>query len=136
MIFHAIGDIAEVSRHGGLQSLRAKGKSDGVDGVVRNGETGNLNIANYNSSSCLKPFDGGKFLAPGDHRRGFVGKEHGLHQRLADHGEAGNVIAVLMSNKDSVDLGGILADSGKSRKRFAAAQTGVDQNAGTVSGDE
>ena len=45
MMADGIGKIAEIGRDRNLDSFGAKGKSDGIGRVVRDGEAGNVDIA-------------------------------------------------------------------------------------------
>ena len=50
--------------------------------------------------------------------------------------QAANVIGVLMSNQDGIQILDIFADHCKSRQCIASAETRVDENARTPAGNE
>lgn len=49
-----IGDIAQISRDRHLHALRGQSKSDRINGIVRNSEAGDVEIADREPASGLE----------------------------------------------------------------------------------
>jgi hypothetical protein len=60
---------------------------------------------------------------------GGLGEEYRNAQPPRQHGEAGDVVDVLMGDEDGAEGGGVFADSGHAPQQLAATQAGVHQDA-------
>ncbi len=136
--FDMIGDVAEVGADGYLGAVRAKGESDRVGGIMGNTNGMDVDITNREALAGLDGLHTTQALAKrfgknalhgaqggfGDVERGFPETEH-LR-------EAVTVVGVLVGDEDAVDVLDASFDSGEARKRFALAETGVDEEAGAL----
>src|ERR1700679_317195 len=95
-----IGHVAEVGRDGDLESLRAESEADGIDGVMRNGEAGDVDVADGKRRSSRKGFDlRSKVFRPRDHGRGEARNVNRNIEFSGNHLKPCDVIAVLVGDE-------------------------------------
>ena len=131
-----IGEIAEVGGDGDFDALGAEGEAYGVGCIVGDGEAVDVDIADDEAGAGLEEFEDGLELAPGDGGGGEAAAVDGDAELLRDGGEAGDVVGMLVSNNDGGQRFGVDVDGGQALEGFLAAQTGVDEDAGSLGGDE
>ena len=59
-----IGDIAEIGGHGNFDAMRREREADRISGIVGNGKTRDIEIADGEASAGLKSFNGRLRIAP------------------------------------------------------------------------
>jgi hypothetical protein len=139
MDFDELGHVAEVGDDGQFCAVGAEGKGDRVGGVVWNGEGVDIDVADGEALAGVNGFKAIEALAEsvgknlvhrvhsgfGNVKRGFPESEH-LRQAVA-------VVGVLVGNEDAVEAGDGLFDGGEAGESFALAESGVNEEAGTLS---
>jgi hypothetical protein len=131
-----VGEIAQVSGNGDLDAFGFERESDGVGGIVRDGEAIDFDIADSEARSGLEEREARDEFAPGDGGRGQERAVDRDVELAGDGGDAGDVIGVLVGDEDGVDGFGIDIDGGETLEGFLAAQSGVDQDSGAAGGDQ
>lgn len=136
-----IGDVAEVGRKADLNSFCAKAEADGVDGIMWDRKAVNFDIADGEGSARLERFDDGLILAPIDRRCREARDVHGPIRPGSigisrDADEPGDVVGVLVSNEDAVQIVELFADRVEARHDFFSAQASVHEDACTPGGDK
>jgi len=133
-----IGQVAEIGADGDLGAIGAEGESDGVGGVVRDGECVDVDIADGEALPGLDGLDTPKALAEG------VGQDalEGVHRRLGDVQrrfpeaedlrEAVAVVGVLVGDENGVEAIDVAFDGGETGQGFALAEAGVNEDAGAI----
>ena len=136
--FHEFGQVAEVGDDRDFDSIRAKGEPQGVDGVVRNAEGRDFNVADDKSlpgpnvlhavQALVRSFrqDAQHFSV-----RGFVQINRGAP--LAQHlRERADVIGMFVGDDDTVETIDVASDRGKAPQRFFFAKPCVHQQTGLL----
>jgi hypothetical protein len=103
---------------------------------VGDGEAVDVDIADGEGGAGLEEFELGDEFAPGDRGCGEARAIDGNAKLLRDGGEAGDVVGMFVRYKDSVEGFGIDSNGGQALKSFFAAETCVDEDAGSRGGDE
>src|SRR5579863_439427 len=134
VMLYQLGHVAEVGDDGDFFAVGAESVADGVGGIVRNGERGDFDIADYEFNSGADVFDAldFSFWAVAIHflnfamgREGEVGGTFPLAGHLR---ETVGVIAVLVGYEDAVHFFGTrAAESFKTPQHFFFAKPGVNQ---------
>jgi len=132
------GHIAEIGDDGQLCAVRTKRKPNRIGGIVRNGESVDVDIANGEMLASANRLDTTKAF-PKRMRQNAL---HGVHRWFGDverrfpetqHlGKAVAVIRVFVGDEDAVDAVNGFLDGGEPRQRFALAQAGVHEEAGAL----
>lgn len=107
-----IGHVAEIGREGHLHALRGNSEADRVDGIVRNGETGDVEIADREPATGLEDFDCGATFIPIDELRRAAREIDGQRpfSGFDKCSQAAGVIAMFMRNKNSVEIRNVFSD--------------------------
>jgi len=133
-----IGDVAEIRYDPDFDSFSPEAKPHRIDGVVRDSEAADLDIAYREAGSRSKTVERRSEVVP-EHA---VGREarHVYWKRMlaltSQRHQPANVIGVLMRNQDGIQIFDIFADDRESRQRIAAAETRVDENSRAPAGNE
>jgi hypothetical protein len=134
--FDELGHVAEVSADGHLGAVGAKGETDGIDGIVRDGESVDVDVANTKALARLNGFNATEALAEGfrenalKNAHGRFGDEKRRLPETENLRKTVAVIAVLVSDEDSVEVIEVAFDGGKAGKSFAFAEASVNKDAG------
>jgi len=136
--FHQFGQIAEVGDDCDFHSIRAKCKSQRVDGIVRNRKRRDFDVAHEEALAGANVLDAVQALVRSFRQdahhlgvRGFV--EIDGRAPLAQHlRERADVICVFVGDDDAVEAIDIAADCGKAPHRFFFSESRVDQQPGPV----
>lgn len=131
-----LGHVAEVGGDGHFEALGAEGETDGVGGVVGDGEAIDVDVADGETGAGLEEFEDGLEFAPRDGGRGEAAAVDGDPEFLGDGGEAGDVVGMLVGDEDGGEGFGVDVDGGEALEGFLAAEAGVDEDAGAVGRDE
>lgn len=129
------GHVAEIGADGDLMAIGAEGKADGIGGIVRDGKSVNVNIADGEALAGLDGFDAAKTLAErirenalelihcwfGDVERSFPEAEN-LGKTVA-------MVGVLVSDEDGVEAVDVAFDGSEASEGFALAKPGVNDDA-------
>src|SRR5712692_2484506 len=138
MDFDMIGHVAEVGDDSELGAVGAKCKSDGISSIMRNSKGVNLDVANGKALAGVNGFDSleplsKRFREDALHR--VQGRFRNVERRLPETEhlrEAITVIGVLVGDENAVDVLDGSFDSREAGKRFALAETGVNEEAGPL----
>src|SRR5713226_3872636 len=133
MHFDERGQVAEIGDQSKLGAVGAEGEGHRVGGVVGNGESVDVDVANREALSGMNGFNTVEALAQRS-RKNATHRIHGglgdVERRLpkAEHlREAVAVVSVLVGDKDAVEVGDALLDGGEPGESFALAEAGVDE---------
>jgi hypothetical protein len=109
-----IGDIAEIGGNGDFDAMRRKRVADRVRGIMRNGETGNIEIAYREATARLKSLERRLGFAPYDVGRGAIGEiNRNRPPTVFRQGrQTADMIVMLVSNQDRIERGDVFADCG------------------------
>ena len=103
--------------------MRGEREADRIDGIMRDGETRYVEVANLERTACLKFFDHGRGLAPIDETRGAAGDiDRKARFRAIDQGrEAVGVIRVFMGYQNGAESVNVFSNGSQTLGDFAAA---------------
>jgi hypothetical protein len=133
--FDELGHVAEVGADGDLGAIGAKGETDGIDGIVRDGEGVDVDVADTKALAWLNGFNPTEALAEGFWENALKNAHGGLGDEERSLPEPENlrktvaVIGVLVSDKDGVEVIEVAFDGGEASKSFAFAETSVNKDA-------
>jgi hypothetical protein len=136
MNFDEFGHVAKVGADGYLGAIGAKGKADGIDGVVRNGEGVHVDIADREALARLNGFDASQTLTESFRENTLKRAQGGLGNvkrslpQAQDLRESIAVIGMLVGDEDGIEMFEVALDGGESSKGFAFAEAGVHKDAG------
>lgn len=138
MVLDGIWDVAKIGGNPDFDARGAKGVADRIDGIVRNGETVDRDIADRERTACLETFDGGFAGFPIDDRRGALRNVdgNGAAQFAEEAAEAGNVIGVFVGDEDGVEPIKRFARGGETLHEIAYTQARVNEEARRVGGNQ
>ena len=136
VIADGLGEVAEVGGDADAEAFGAEAEADGVGGVVGDGERGDGDVADGEGLAGLEGFEVRGEVAPGDAGRGEAGQVDGDAKEAGEGDEAADVVGVFVGDEDGVEGGGVFADGGEAVEDFAAAQAGVDEQAGAAGGEK
>ena len=134
--FDKLGHIAEVGTDGNLGTVGAKGETDGIDGIVRDSESVDVDVADTKALARLNRFNTAEAFAES------LGENtlKNAHGRFRDEErslpETENlrkpvaVIGVFVSDEDSVEMIEVAFDGGETSERFAFTKASVNEDAG------
>jgi hypothetical protein len=132
------GHVAEIGADGHLGAVRPKSEADGIGGVVRDGESVDVNVADGKALASLDGFDAAEALSESvgeDALEGVHGGFGDVQRRFPDAEdlrEAVAVVGVFVGDEDGVEMVDVAFDSGEAGEGFAFAETGVNEDAGGV----
>ena len=118
-----ICDVAQVGGDGNFDSLRSKREAHRIDGIVRDGETRNIEIADSKRAAGLKLFEHGSGLPPINETCRAVGEiDRKARFRTVDqNGQPVGVVRMLMRNQDGAQSVNVFSNGGQALRDFAAA---------------
>ncbi len=131
-----IGHIAQVGYQTHFNALRAKAEAYRIDGVVRNGEAIDFDIAYTKCRPGLETIQARRVFAPGDGGRGEAGDEDGHVEQAGQGHQAADVIGMLMRDEDGIQLFGVFLNGGEAGQNVALAEAGIDEDARFFGADE
>jgi hypothetical protein len=134
--FDELGHVAEVGANGHLGAVGAKSETDGIDGIVRNGEGVDVDVADTKALARLNGFNATEALAEGlgenalkDTHGGLSDEERSLPE-TQDLRETIAVIGVFVSDEDSVEMIEVRFDGGETSESIAFTEASVNKDAG------
>jgi hypothetical protein len=136
VVADGFGEVAEVGGDADAEAFGAEAEADGVGGVVGDGEGGDGDVADGEGLAGLEGFQFGGEVAPGDARRGEAGQIDRDAKEAGEGDEAADVVRVFVGYEDGVEGGGVFPDGGEAVEDFAAAEPGVDEQAGAAGGEK
>jgi hypothetical protein len=134
--FDKLGHIAEVGTDGNLGAVGAKSETDGIDGIVRDSEGVDIDVADTKALAGLNGFNATEALAEGFGENALKNAHGGLGDEERSLPETENlrktvaVIGVFVSDEDSVEVIEIAFDGGEASKGFAFTKASVNKDAG------
>ncbi len=131
-----IRNVAEIGDHAELDALGAEAEADGVDGIVRDSEAVDFDVADREARAGLKTLEARCGVFPIDQRRGLMCHVDRGRSFFCEAHEAGDVIAMLVGDEDGVEAAGLFADGRKAPGEFLETEAGVDQDTGAVRGQQ
>ncbi len=136
MDFDEFRHVAEIGADGHFSAIGAKSEADGIDGVMRDGEGMNINIANTETLAGLNGLDAAQALAESLGKNalksthgGSSDIERGLPE-TEDLRETVAMIGVLVGDEDCVEMIEAALDGGKPSEGFAFAEPSIYKDAG------
>src|ERR1035438_3090469 len=136
MKLDGIRQVAKICNYTDLDSVRAKAESHRIDGIVWDGKTVHLDVADGERGSCLKAIELGRVFAPGKRGSCQTRDVNGRVELPSQRNQAAHMIGVLMGDQDGIHAVALLINSGKTREKIALTQAGVHQDTGTLGSDE
>ena len=136
MMADRIRKIAQIGRDRNLDAFGAEGKSHGIGGVMRDGETGDVDIADGEARAGLEHFERRHVFAPGN---GGGGQARKYTRECAVFGrwpEAGDVVGVLVGDENRGERLGVDARGVETLEGFFAGEARVDEETGPLRGDQ
>ena len=131
-----LGHVAEVGADGDLGTVGAKSETDGIDGIVRDGESVDVDITNTKALAGLNGFNATETFAKGlgenalKNAHGGLGDEERSLPETQDLRETIAVIRVFVSDKDGVEMIEVAFDGGEASESFAFTEASVNKDAG------
>jgi len=132
---YVIWQIAEIGADGNFGAVGAEGESDGVGGVVRDGEGVDVDVADGETLAGLDGFDAAETLAESIRQNAL----ESFHRRLSDveRGfpeaedlrQAVAVVGVLVRDEDRVEAINVALNGGEASEGFALSEAGVNEDA-------
>jgi hypothetical protein len=122
-----VGNVTEIGGNAELNALRAQTETNGIDGVVWDGETVYIDVADGDGRARLEQLELSRMSAPVDRRRGEMRHIYGHFHPFGDSGQTGDMIAMLVGNEDTIQSFGLLTNRSESLHSLAHAQTGIHQ---------
>jgi len=136
MHFDHFGEVAEIGTDGHFASVAAEGKTDGIGGIVGNGESVDVDVANRKVLAGLDGLDTLETLlesvgkdAAQSIQGGFGDVERRRFPKAENLGKTVAMIGMLVSDEDGVEAIEVTVDSGKAGESFAFAKASVDEDA-------
>jgi hypothetical protein len=131
-----VRQVAEIGADGDFGAVGAEGESDWVGGVVRDGESVNVDVADGETLAGLDGFDAAETLAESIRQNAL----ESFHRRLSDveRGfpeaedlrQAVAVVGVLVGDEDRVEAIDVALDGSEASEGFALSEAGVNEDAG------
>ena len=124
MNFDELGHVAEIGADGDFYALGAEGQTDGIGGIVGDGEGVDVDIADGEVLACFNFFHAAQAFGESvgeDAVEGVEGRFGGVERSFPEAEnlrEADAVIGVFVSDEDSVEIVEIAIDGGR-RSRSA-----------------
>lgn len=133
-----IGNVSEIGRDRDLHATARQSEADRIHGIMRNCEASDVKIADSEPAARLKDFAGRRRFAPIDKLAGAAREIHRQRSFGAFYqsNQAACVVAMFMRDQNCVEICDIFADRGQPLADFTAAESGVNQNPGTIRRNE
>src|SRR5579872_938369 len=131
-----VRDISEIGDDADLDALRLKAKAYRVDGIMRNGEAVDFDVADGQARARLKALQARGTAFPIDQRRREATDVNHGSDFLREPRQAADVIRVLVRDQDGVDAVGLLANGCQALRELLETEAGVDQDAGLLGRDQ
>lgn len=134
--FDKLGHIAEVRADGHFGAVGTKGETDGIDGVVRDGESVDVDVADTKALARLNGFNAAEALAESFGENALKNAHGGLGDKERSLPETENlretvaVIGVFVSDEHSVEVIEVAFDGGEASESFAFTEASVNEDAG------
>ena len=134
--FDELRHVAEVGADGHLGAVGTKGETDGIDGIVRDGEGVDIDVADTEALARLNGFNATESFAEGLGENALKNAHGGFGDEERSLPETENlrktvaVIGVFVSDEDSVEVIEVALDGGETSKGFAFTETSVNKDAG------
>ena len=131
-----IGQIAEIGADGDLGAVGAESESNGVGGVVRDGERVDVDVADPETLASLDGLYAAEALAESVRQNALEGFQSGLGDvergfpEAEDLREPVAVVGVFVGDEDCVETVDIAPDGGEAGEGFAFSKAGVNEDAG------
>ena len=131
-----IGQVAKIGADGDFGAVGAEGESDGVGGIVRDGEGVDVDIADRETLSGLDGLNAAQAFTEGIGQDALECVHGGLcdvqrrFPEAEDLRKAVAVVGVFVSDEDGVESIDVALDSGEAGESFAFSEAGVNENAG------
>ena len=131
-----IGQIAEIGADGDLGAVGAESESNGVGGVVRDGERVDVDVADPETLASLDGLYAAEALAESVRQNALEGFQGGLGDiergfpEAEDLREPVAVVGVFVGDEDGVETVDIAPDGGEAGEGFAFSKAGVNEDAG------
>src|SRR6185437_5598338 len=136
MNLDGVGYIAQIRDDANANAFRHDCITDGIDGIVRDGEAGDLKFAHGKPATRLKAFQPRRDFTPLDRGRGPVGEIDRDIKLLSKRYQSTDMVAVLMRDQNGVQLFDVLADGRQPFSDLAPAQARIDKYTRSTRGDE
>ncbi len=140
VVADGIRQIAQVGGDGDFDAFGAEREPDRIDGVMRNGKAGDVDIADGETGSSLEEFELGRIfgvvLVPGNRGGGETRNVDRNAELAGDHLEAVNMIGMLVSDEDRSQRFGIVAGGFEALEGLFAGKPGVHQETGPLGCDQ
>ena len=131
-----VWQVAEIGADGDLGAVGAEGETDGIGGVVRDGEGMDVDVADGETLAGLDGLHAAEAFAESVGEDALEGVHGGLGDvergfpEAEDLREAVAVIGVFVGDEDGVETIEIAADGGEAGQGFAFSEAGVNEDAG------
>jgi phosphoribosylformylglycinamidine synthase subunit PurS len=136
MMAYRIRKIAQISGDRNLDAFGAERESDRIGRVMRDGETGDVDIADREAGTRLEQFEAGRAVAPivipSDGGRRHSGNVNRNPQLAREDLQTTDVIGMLMGNQDRGQRFRIAAGRVEAFKSFFTGKPGIDQETGSL----
>jgi len=136
MDFDQFRHIAEIGANGDLGAVGAESETDGVGGIVGNGESVDVNIADRKPLARLYGFNTTEAFAEGVRENALQSIHGGFGDIKGGLPEAENLretiamVGVFVGDENGVEATEVALDGGEARQCFAFAKASVYQDAG------
>ncbi len=138
MDLNMIRHVTEIGDDGELGAIGAEGKANGIGGVVGNGESVDVNVADGEMLTSMNGFDTAEALTESLRKNAL----HCAHGRFCDverrfpQGkhlrQAVTVIRVFVGDKDAIEMVDGFFNGTETSQGFALAESGVHEEAGML----
>jgi hypothetical protein len=134
--FDELRHVAEVGADGHLGAVGTKSETDGIDGIVRDGEGVDVDVADTEALARLNGFNATESFAEGLGENALKNAHGGFGDEERSLPETENlrktvaVIGVFVSDEDSVEVIEVALDGGEAGKSLAFTETSVNKDAG------
>ncbi len=134
--FDKFRHVAEVGADGNLGAVGAKSETDGIDGVVRDGEGVDVDIADTKALAGLNGFNAAEALAEGlgenalKNAHGGLGDVKRTLPETEDLRETIAMIGVLVGDEDGVEMIEVGFDGREAGESFTFTEASVNKDAG------
>lgn len=136
MHLDGIRHVAKIRYDANANTFGGDGIADWVNGIVRDREARNLELAYGKPAAGLKAFQPRRDFAPIDRRRSSMREIDRNMELLRKRNQAADMVAMLMSDQDAVELFNALANRGQPLRDLSPAQARIDKYTSLAGGDK